>query len=71
MDYVELNLPEQMKYAKSSSWETRIHFATYPAILPEVADFMIENEKDRDPPGHGLFACMKGYFFTVRGISKT
>lgn len=46
MDYVELSLSEQMKYAKSYAWQTRIQFATYPAILPEVADFMIENEKD-------------------------
>lgn len=46
MDYVELSLSEQMEYAKSPSWQTRIQFANYPAILPEVADFLIENEKD-------------------------
>lgn len=46
MDYVELSLSEQMEYAKSYAWQTRIQFASYPAILPEVADFMIENEKD-------------------------
>ena len=35
-----------MEYAKSPNWETRLHFATYPGLLPEVADFMIENEKN-------------------------
>ncbi|MBE5812163.1 MAG: hypothetical protein E7314_00720 [Clostridiales bacterium] len=44
--YVELNLSEQMDYAKSKAWQTRISFAKYPTILPEVADFMIENESD-------------------------
>lgn len=46
MEYTELSLSVQMKYAKAPSWQTRINFATYPTILPEVADFMIENEKD-------------------------
>ena len=45
MQWLELPLAKQMQYASSSNWATRIEFANYPAILPEVADFMIENEQ--------------------------
>lgn len=43
MDWVKLNLEEQMKYAKSEEEDVRVAFSRYP-VLPEVADYMVAHE---------------------------
>jgi len=46
MAWVKLNLAEQLKYANSKDPIERLQFSLYP-VLPEVADYMVFNEKDK------------------------
>ena len=40
-----LDKESQMEYARSPHSEVRMAFATYPYILPEVIDYMLQNEE--------------------------
>ena len=47
MGWVKLSLADQWKFAKSEDPEIRIQFSWYP-MSPEVADYMIEHETDKE-----------------------
>ena len=44
MECIKLTIEEQMEYAKSKNPFVRKSISTYPSILPEVVEYLVENE---------------------------